>query len=93
MRVTLPIPVPETPDNTMHWPNADIMLGHGLRRWANIIPAKTLQALITIFSRQCIFLTLFKDESTYPRDIKRYIRHVHQDWCTANFCMMLGHPS
>ena len=32
----------ETPDNTIHWPNADVMLGHRLRRWANIIPIKTL---------------------------------------------------
>ena len=34
--------MPETPDNTIHWPNTDIMLGHRLRRWANIIPTKTL---------------------------------------------------
>ena len=26
----------------IHWPNADVMLGHRLRRWANIIPTKTL---------------------------------------------------
>ena len=25
------------PDNTIHWPNADVMLGHCLWRWANII--------------------------------------------------------
>ena len=30
------------PDNTIHWPNCEIMLGHRLRRWANIIPTKTL---------------------------------------------------
>ena len=42
MLVTLPIPEPETPDNTIHWPNADVMLGHRLRRWANIILTKTL---------------------------------------------------
>ena len=29
-------------DHTIHWPNADVMLGHRLRRWANIIPTKTL---------------------------------------------------
>ena len=38
--VTLPIPEPETPDNTIHWPNADVMLSHRLRRWANIIQTK-----------------------------------------------------
>ena len=32
---------PETPDNTIHWPNADVMLSHCLRRLANIIPIKT----------------------------------------------------
>ena len=42
MRVTLPIPGPETPDNTIHWHNADVMLGHCLRRWANIIPIKNI---------------------------------------------------
>ena len=25
------------PDNTIHWPNCEIMLGHRLRGWANII--------------------------------------------------------
>ena len=34
------IPAPETPDNTIHWPNADVMLCH-CRRWANIIPIKS----------------------------------------------------
>ena len=33
---------PETPDNTIHRPNVDVMLGHCLRRLANIIPIKTL---------------------------------------------------
>ena len=35
------------PDNTIHWPSADVMLAHHLRRCANIIPSKTLKALIT----------------------------------------------
>ena len=25
------------PDNTIHWPNCEIRLGHRLRRWDNII--------------------------------------------------------
>ena len=30
------------PDNMIHWPYADVMLRHRLRRWADIIPTKTL---------------------------------------------------
>ena len=30
------------PDKTMHWPNADVMLGNRLSRWANIIPTLSL---------------------------------------------------
>ena len=41
--VTLYAPKGHYPDNTIHWPNCEIMLGHVcLRRWANIIPTKTL---------------------------------------------------
>ena len=50
MWVTLSIPVPETPDNTIHWPNDEVILGHCLRRRAKIIPTKTLYALIAIFN-------------------------------------------
>ena len=57
MWVTLSNPAPETPDNTIHWPNDDVMLGHCLRRWANIIPIKTLEDLITVFNRECIFFS------------------------------------
>ena len=42
MVMTFQIPASKTPDNTIHWPNAEAMLGHRLRRWANIIPTKTL---------------------------------------------------
>ena len=49
------------------------MLGHRLRRWANTIPSKTLQALNN---------EIFKHESTQLRDLKRYIAHVHKDLCT-----------
>ena len=28
--------------DAIHWPKTDVMLGHGLRRWANIIPIRTL---------------------------------------------------
>ena len=40
--VTFTIPAPETPDNMLHWPNAEVMLEHCMRRWANIIPIKIL---------------------------------------------------
>ena len=53
--VTPYIPAPETVDNKIHWPNADVMLGPWLRRWANIIPIKILEALITVFNREGIF--------------------------------------
>ena len=46
---------PETPDNTIHWPNDDVMLGHCLRRLANIIPIKTLYGLITMFNHEHIY--------------------------------------
>ena len=42
MLVTFKIPASETPDNTIHWPNADVMLGYRPRCWANIIPTKAL---------------------------------------------------
>ena len=72
---TVSIPAPETSDNTIHWHNADVMLGHRLR--ANIIPTKTLQTLNHTYNRG----TLGKDKSTQPEDLKRYIAHVHKDWC------------
>ena len=76
IQVTLFIPAPETPHNTIRWPNADVMLWH----WAKIIPTKTLYALITIFDSECIFFwTLFKDESIDPRDLKRYIWLVYRN--------------
>ena len=31
MLVTFKIPAPDTPDSTIHWPDADVMLGHRLR--------------------------------------------------------------
>ena len=52
------------PDNTIDWPNADIMLCHRLRRWTNIIPTKTLWALITNIIVNIFFWTLFKHAST-----------------------------
>ena len=45
----------ETPDNAIHWPNADVMLGHCLRRLANIIQIKTVYGLITRFNHEHIF--------------------------------------
>ena len=42
IRVTLYPLKGHYPDNTIHWPNCEIMLGHRLRRWASIIPTKSL---------------------------------------------------
>ena len=42
IRVTLHAPKVQYPDNTIHWLDCEIMLGDHLRRWANIIPTKTL---------------------------------------------------
>ena len=50
------IPAPERQNNTIHWPNADVMLGHCLRRLANIIPTKTLQGLNHKYNRDYFFL-------------------------------------
>ena len=30
------------PYNTIHWPNADVMMGHRLRRWTNITQDQNL---------------------------------------------------
>ena len=54
--VTFKIPAPETPDSTIHWPIDDVMLGHWLRRLANIIPTKILTTniiVIIIFLNTC----------------------------------------
>ena len=52
MLVSFKIPALETPDDTIHWPNADVMPGHRLRRWANIILTKTLWALNHKYNRE-----------------------------------------
>ena len=51
------------PDNTIHWLNADAMLRHRLRRWINIIPTKTLRALITNIIWIYFFWALYKTTS------------------------------
>ena len=45
--VTFKIPASETPDNTIHGPNADVMMGHRLRRWATIFQPKPFKLLTT----------------------------------------------
>ena len=35
------------PDNRIHWPNTDVMLGDRLCRRANIVPTLSLESLIT----------------------------------------------
>ena len=55
IRVTLSPPKGHYPDNTIHWVNYEIMVGHRLRRWANFIPIKTLQALSHEYNREHLF--------------------------------------
>ena len=64
MLVTFNIPATETPVNTIHWSTADVMVGHRLRRWTNIITTKTLQAPHHKYIRDYFFWTLIKDKST-----------------------------
>ena len=62
MQVTLLIPAPETPDITIHWPNADVMWGHRLRRWASSIPTKTLSLLTLYLIVNVFFLNTLKSK-------------------------------
>ena len=55
IRVTPYAPKSHYSDNTIHWPNCEIILGHRLRRWANIIPTKTLRALNHEYNREYLF--------------------------------------
>ena len=81
MLVTFKIPASETPDNTIHWPNADIMLDHRLRRWVNIIPAKPFKLLTTnIIVNSIISEHLLKTKVFKSRTWK--VIFVHKNWCT-----------
>ena len=55
IRVTFYAPKGHYPDSMIHWPNCEIMLSHRLRRWANIIPTETLQALNHEYNRDYFF--------------------------------------
>ena len=43
---------------------------------------KPFKLLTTNIIVNIFFWTLVKDKSTQPKDLKRYIAHVHKDWCT-----------
>ena len=49
----------------IRWHNADVMLGHRLRRWANIIPTKTLQAFKHECKREFIFSQHFLNNQLF----------------------------
>ena len=55
--LTLYPPKGHHPDNTIHWPNCAIMLVHRLRRWANVIPTKPLQALNHEYNHEYLFFS------------------------------------
>ena len=59
IRVTLYAPKGHHPDNTIRWPDCEIMLGHRLRRWANIIPTKPFKLLNTNIIVNIFFLETF----------------------------------
>ena len=60
IRVTLYLPKGHYPDNKINRPNCEIMLDHRLRRWANIIPTKTLGAPNHEYNREYLFLKIFQ---------------------------------
>ena len=60
------IPSPETPDNTIHWPNADVMLATVCDAGPTLFQPKpfkllTTNIIVTFFS---VFWTLVKEKST-----------------------------
>ena len=93
--VTLYSPVTKShyPDNTIHSSNADVMMGHRLWRWANIIPILSLWDLNHEYNRGYIFSKHFL-KTIWPSDIKRYIWHDHKD-CFSKMSAVFykRHPS
>ena len=57
--VTRYAPKGHYPDNTIHWPNCDIILGHRLRRWAASFQPKPFNLLTTNIIVNMFFLKTF----------------------------------
>ena len=72
------IPAPETPDSTINWPNADVCDAGPTLFQPKPFKLLTTNIIVNIY----IFWTLVKDKSTEPKDLERYIVHVHKNWCT-----------
>ena len=66
MLVTLPIPEPETPDNTIYWPNAGVMLTNSLRRWPDIETALGVCPMLTWTAMRVNLSTFHHQKSHYP---------------------------
>ena len=66
MLVTLPIPEPETPDNTIYWPNAGVMLTNSLRRWPDIETALGVCPMFT-WTAMRVNLSTFHHQKTTTR--------------------------
>ena len=47
MLVTFKIPAPETPDDKINWPNADVMLGHCYDAGPTLFQPKPFKLLTT----------------------------------------------
>ena len=57
------------------------------QHYSNQKPLSSYYGLNDKYNREYYFFwTLVKDKSTWPTDLKRYIRHVHEDWCTEMSC-------
>ena len=80
IRVTLYAPKGHYPDNTIHRLNCEIILGDAGPVLLQPKPFKllTTNIIVNIFFSE----DFFKHGSTSPKDLKRYIAHVHKDWCT-----------
>ena len=79
MRVTLCIPAPETPNNTIHWPNADVMLCH---RYSTLFQPKPFRLWTTNIFVTIFFEHLLKTKVLNLRTWNVILHNVHKDWCT-----------
>ena len=49
--------------------------------WPTLMQPKPFKLLTTNIIVNIFFFKTFKHESAQPSDLKRYIGHVHKDWC------------
>ena len=83
-------------DNTIHWSYADVMMGHCLRRWANIIPTKTLYRIyaktiflyqIRIYAKSTCVHALIAMEIFHYKSPTRLVSDMDaMSFCILNLC-------